>query len=586
MEIIHFNNEFPKEDLQSIFRQLVKHSQENSHRLLAHFISEATRAVKDEIQQLSLQSRKCFSPFQDLFAWAEDTQLREGLFCGAVDGVLLVFLQICLYIIHVENQSKETLSARGSHLTALGVGLLSATAVSAAESAENLPLLGADAVRIAFRLGCHVQLISHHLEARNASDQPETWAYVVPNLDYKQAQAELDAFDTTLSTSKIFISAVNRTSITVSGPPSRLKSLFQKSRLFRDATSIALPVYGGLCHASHIYGPWDVNQIVEHRVEKLYATQMPNLAPQRPLHSTSSGLPYQANTALDLLKDIVSELLTKAIWWDSVLANVVDIVATSKTVDNITIRCFGKSLPLRDLDNALREHPTNIPVHIEDYTASSLRSSSDDVNPRDTAQAKLAIVGMSCRLPGGATDTEAFWHLLESGLDVSQRIPADRFDIGTHFDADGKEMNKAMTQYGCFIDEPGVFDAPFFNMSPREAMAVDPQMRLSLVTAYEALERAGFVGNRTPSTKLQRIGTYYGQAADDYREVNQGQEVGTYYIPGGCRAFGPGRINYFFKFSGPSYSIDTACSSGLSSIEVCLMPSETRPGTVLTAFYN
>ncbi|KAG6310211.1 hypothetical protein E4U22_003418 [Claviceps purpurea] len=175
---------------------------------------------------------------------------------------------------------------------------------------------------------------------------------------------------------------------------------------------------------------------------------------------------------------------------------------------------------------------------------------------------------MACRLPGGATDTEKFWDILVKGLDVSRKVPADRFDIETHYDPTGKQMNKSMTQYGCFIDEPGLFDAPFFNMSPREAQTTDPQMRLALVTAYEALEQAGYVGNRTNSTKLERIGTYYGQAADDYREVNQGQEVSTYYIPGGCRAFGPGRINYFFKFAGPSYSIDTACSSGLAAIEV------------------
>ncbi len=195
-----------------------------------------------------------------------------------------------------------------------------------------------------------------------------------------------------------------------------------------------------------------------------------------------------------------------------------------------------------------------------------------DMTPRSTAHSKLAVIGMSCRLPGGASNTEQFWELLERGLDVSRRIPPDRFDIDTHYDPTGKQLNKSMTQYGCFIDEPGLFDAPFFNMSPREAQVVDPQMRLSLVTAYEALERAGFVGNRTAATQLPRIGTFYGQAADDYREVNQGQEVSTYYIPGGCRAFGPGRINYFFKFAGPSYSIDTACSSGLAAIEVCLRP--------------
>jgi acyl transferase domain-containing protein len=79
------------------------------------------------------------------------------------------------------------------------------------------------------------------------------------------------------------------------------------------------------------------------------------------------------------------------------------------------------------------------------------------------------------------------------------------------------------------------------------------------------------VANRTTSTNLHRIGTFYGQASDDYREVNTAQEISTYFIPGGCRAFGPGRINYFFKFSGPSYSIDTACSSSLATIQVSIL---------------
>ncbi|KAI1640764.1 hypothetical protein F4809DRAFT_637216 [Biscogniauxia mediterranea] len=98
-------------------------------------------------------------------------------------------------------------------------------------------------------------------------------------------------------------------------------------------------------------------------------------------------------------------------------------------------------------------------------------------------------------------------------------------------------------------------------MSPREAQQTDPMQRLAIVTAYEALERAGYVANRTASADLHRISTFYGQASDDHREVNTAYEIGTYFIPGCCRAFGPGRINYFFKFSGPSYSIDTACSS-------------------------
>lgn len=108
-------------------------------------------------------------------------------------------------------------------------------------------------------------------------------------------------------------------------------------------------------------------------------------------------------------------------------------------------------------------------------------------------------------------------------------------------------------------------------MSPREAQQTDPMQRLAIVTAHEALERAGYVANRTAATRLERIGTFYGQASDDYREVNTAQEISTYFIPGGCRAFGPGRINYYFKFAGPSYSIDTACSSSLATIQVILI---------------
>lgn len=90
--------------------------------------------------------------------------------------------------------------------------------------------------------------------------------------------------------------------------------------------------------------------------------------------------------------------------------------------------------------------------------------------------------------------------------------------------------------------------------------------RLALVTAYEALEMSGYAPNRTPSTNLERIGTYYGQASDDWRELNAAQNIGTHAVPGGERAFANGRINYFFKFTGPSFNIDTACSSGLAAV--------------------
>ena len=106
-------------------------------------------------------------------------------------------------------------------------------------------------------------------------------------------------------------------------------------------------------------------------------------------------------------------------------------------------------------------------------------------------------------------------------------------------DPSGKEKNTSWTPYGCFIRDPGHFDPALFRMSPREARQTDPMQRLALVTAYEALEMSGYVPNRTHSTSLRRIGTFYGQTSDDYREVNASQEIDTYFITGGIRAFGP-----------------------------------------------
>ena len=369
---------------------------------------------------------------------------------------------------------------------------------------------------------------------------------------------------------KVFISAYSGTSVTVSGPPARLKALFRSDDFFRDLRSIALPVYSGLCHASHIYTEENVRQVVSTPSLDIISSCYDL---RHTIISTSTGEPFTADSAYGIFEQIVHEILTQAIHWTNVIHGVAQRVQDTPH-DIIELQVLRNSLPVLELCETLKKIP-NPTLSIEDLGAwmhhkVALSDSSDfdlDEGNREPINSKIAIIGMSCRMPGGATDTEKFWQLLEQGLDVHRKVPADRFDVDCHYDPTGKRMNTSMTPYGCFIDEPGLFDAPFFNMSPREAQQTDPMQRLGLVTAYEALERAGYVANRTTSTDLHRTGTFYGQASDDYREVNSAQEISTHFIPGGCRAFGPGRINYFFKFSGPSYSIDTACSSSLATIQ-------------------
>lgn len=339
---------------------------------------------------------------------------------------------------------------------------------------------------------------------------------------------------------------------------------------FRDLRSITLPVYSGLCHAAHIYTEENVRQVVSTPSLESISSRF---APRHAVFSTSTGEPFTANSAFGLFEQIVREILTQAIQWTKVVRGITQRAQESPQA-GVQLQVHRMSLPVLELSETLKKIP-GLALSIEELGAwmHNKVASADavdldlDAGNRDPMHSKIAIVGMSCRMPGGASDTEKFWQLLEQGLDVHRKIPADRFDVASHYDPTGKRTNTSMTPYGCFIDGPGLFDAPFFNMSPREAQQTDPMQRLSLVTAYEALERAGYVANRTASTDLHRTGTFYGQASDDYREVNSAQEISTYFIPGGCRAFGPGRINYFFKFSGPSYSVDTACSSSLATIQ-------------------
>lgn len=352
--------------------------------------------------------------------------------------------------------------------------------------------------------------------------------------------------------------------MTISGPPSRLKYIFRLSDFFRDRKFVALPVYGGMCHAGHIYNREHVFSIV--RTDSIILLNSSS-SPRIPIFSPSTGRPFPVKTAMELFENIIWEILTQQIQWDKVVNGVVERTRNIEAT-RVQALVFRISLPIHDLLETVKSELKPVEVTTEDLVAWIGKETIDNAPPAGPSRSKIAIVGMSCRMPGGATDTEKFWELLEKGLDVHKKIPADRFDVETHFDPAGKRVNASHTPYGCFIDEPSLFDAPFFNMSPREAQQTDPMQRLALVTAYEALERAGYVPNRTAATNLHRIGTFYGQASDDYREVNTAQDISTYFIPGGCRAFGPGRINYFFKFSGPSFSIDTACSSSLATIQV------------------
>lgn len=289
-----------------------------------------------------------------------------------------------------------------------------------------------------------------------------------------------------------------------------------------------------------------------------------NSIPHIPILSSTTGEPISAKSSHELLRIILKEILMSALCWDKVLEGCTSILQPAGAFDCSIFPVA--TVASQGLITALKRHGVSN-ITVENGIVETLNEKSGENVTGRAEKSKIAIIGLSGRFPD-ADSPELFWELLHKGLDVHREVPPDRWDVKAHVDLTGKTRNTSQVPYGCWIKEPGLFDSRFFNMSPREAMQVDPGQRLALATAYEALEMAGLVPDSTPSTQRDRIGMFYGMTSDDYREVNSGQDVDTYFIPGGNRAFTPGRINYYFRFSGPSISVDTACSSSLAAIHM------------------
>jgi acyl transferase domain-containing protein len=111
-----------------------------------------------------------------------------------------------------------------------------------------------------------------------------------------------------------------------------------------------------------------------------------------------------------------------------------------------------------------------------------MRSRLDEVERLKTEP--IAIIGIGCRFPGGATDPETFWRLLRDGVDAITEVPADRWDVAAYYDPDPDAPGKMSTRWGGFLQEIDQFDPDFFGISPREAVTMDPQQRLLLEVSW------------------------------------------------------------------------------------------------------
>ena len=290
--------------------------------------------------------------------------------------------------------------------------------------------------------------------------------------------------------------------------------------------TIPVPIHAPY-HATHLFTKHDVDEVIR---------------TARPTFSSRSIIPAISGASGEVREPLTFTALLRCCVEDMLILQL-DIPKISRAVARVLDSSFSAQVVLKPIETSISNgilaslEPAVAQRCSVDNTitpaASMHRSVTEE--PSNTAcgthDSKIAIVSMSGRFPDAA-NLEEFWDLLYEGRDVHRQIPEDRFDAERHHDATGRRKNTSKVMNGCWIKEPGLFDAKFFNISPKEAEQSDPGQRLALETAYEALEMAGIVPDRTPSTQRDRVGVFYGMTSDDWREINSGQNVDTYFIPG------------------------------------------------------
>lgn len=180
---------------------------------------------------------------------------------------------------------------------------------------------------------------------------------------------------------------------------------------------------------------------------------------------------------------------------------------------------------------------------------------------RDSGSADVAIIGISAVMPG-ADSAATFWRNLVAGVDPITEVPTERWDwCGS---GDAAAMPRGI-RWGGFLADVDKFDAGFFEIAPSEAALMDPQQRLFLQSAWNAVEDAG---HRIADLAGTRTGVFVGLSGFDYSEVIRASGIGSVAqsATGMAHCLLPNRLSYLLDLRGPSEAIDTACSSSLVAV--------------------
>ncbi|WP_206326773.1 SDR family NAD(P)-dependent oxidoreductase [Streptomyces sp. S3(2020)] len=210
---------------------------------------------------------------------------------------------------------------------------------------------------------------------------------------------------------------------------------------------------------------------------------------------------------------------------------------------------------------AAREHPAPVARAEAPRTTPAVARTEQPRDPQDAAA--VAVIGLAGRYPG-ARDIDELWHNLLAGRDCVGEVPRERWDHDALYDPDGGP-GRTYSRWAALIDGVDEFDSLFFGISPAEAELMDPRQRLFLETAHQALQHAGY----TPAGIGRDTGVYVGAMANDYGLFSAvGALTGESPYPWAEGYQIANRVSYLFDFTGPSLTVDTACSASGTALEL------------------
>ena len=300
---------------------------------------------------------------------------------------------------------------------------------------------------------------------------------------------------------------------------------------------------------------------------------------QCPVRSNKTG---DLITEGSLTHEIVSVILASRCEWYTLLTGLAnDLDLSGRRTHTFATFGIGDCIPLSPFHKL---HLQITKVDVQSLVAEAMHKGRTNRQrdgysyPRDA----VAITGASCRLPG-ANSMEELWDLISSGTSRHTEVPTDRFDLHGSFRASqDRKFTEKRKFYGNFVDQVGDFDHAFFRTNPKEALNMDPQQRVLLELAYQAMDSSGYLGSHQRESG-DHVGCFIGASFAEYLDNTNAHAPTAYTSTGTIRAFLCGKISYYFGWSGPSEVLDTACSSSLVAINRACKAVQTGECTMALA---